>query len=170
MSWNEVKSQINKLSERDLLTVIQELYKLNKDNQRYLNSRFVVQNRHDVIQDIKDRLQKFTLQHEKQRECRKLINDYKKATSDLIGYIELCAWHAYLVADFISQFGGCEESFENGGVTSFEYACRTYLELSDNQKLLCYKFISDSLEHSRDLGCLYDMYNDYFVDIRELEA
>ena len=40
-NWTEVKKQLKYCSEKDLLGIIQDLYKLNKPNKEYLHLRFL---------------------------------------------------------------------------------------------------------------------------------
>ncbi|QGP56965.1 hypothetical protein PsalMR5_04556 (plasmid) [Piscirickettsia salmonis] len=39
-NWTEVKKQLKYCSERDLMGIIQDLYKLNKNNKDYLHLRY----------------------------------------------------------------------------------------------------------------------------------
>lgn len=172
MSWNNIKDKIKALNERDLQAIIQDLYKLNPANKRYLESRFIPQNRLEILDDIKKKLSAYTDKHHKQRECRALINEYKKASSDLIGYIDLCAYHASCVADFILNYGECGDDLANAGITSFKNACASYMQLPDNLlKQKAYFAIKHAYDNARNAhGWLYDSYNDYFSDIKDLEA
>jgi hypothetical protein len=56
MSWIEVKNQLKNVSERDMLALLQELYKLDAKNKHFLDTRFLVTRRGDIIQEIKNKL------------------------------------------------------------------------------------------------------------------
>ncbi|GIU52660.1 hypothetical protein TUM4438_45910 [Shewanella sairae] len=55
-SWLEVKKQLKYCSERDLLGLVQELYKLNSINKEYLNAKFLaginLQQKDEFIKEI----------------------------------------------------------------------------------------------------------------------
>ena len=42
MTWTAVKGHVKNLSERDLLALIQDLYKLDPKNKRFLESKFLI--------------------------------------------------------------------------------------------------------------------------------
>jgi len=39
-TWKDIRSKLSKCSERDLIGLIGDLYKLNKDNKNFLNTMF----------------------------------------------------------------------------------------------------------------------------------
>lgn len=59
MSWLEVKNQLKNVSERDMRALLQELYKLDAKNKRFLDTRFLVTKRDDIIQEIKNKISRY---------------------------------------------------------------------------------------------------------------
>lgn len=165
MSWIEVKNQLKNISDRDMLALLQELYKLDAKNKRFLDTRFLVTKRADIIQEIKDKISRYIYRHTKLKECRILINNYKKSTGDLMGYIELCLWHAACIVEFLLTFGGCGEDMENAGIVSYESACKSYLELDAVSQEKVFQIFIEVIEAAKPTGShLKDMYEDCFKE------
>ena len=163
MTWTAVKGHVKNLSERDLLALIQDLYKLDPKNKRFLESKFLTLQRAEIIKDLKDKIFRNIMRHENLRECRTLINNYKKSTGCLIGYIDFCIWHTNCIVAFIEEFGGCGEDMERSGATSNEATCISYemLNVKDQDKV--YHEFLDVVTKAKPTGsCLYEACNDYF--------
>lgn len=147
MSWSEIKTKIKSLDNRDLLAIIQDLYTMNTTNRRYLDSRFIPNNRTDIIEEIKVKLNKYTQKHKKQ-ECRSLLNDYKRASNDFEGYIRLCLYHAECVVEYHDYFLEFNDNFLKTAITSFEQACKHFSKLNEVSKPTIYSEIKQLRDKS----------------------
>lgn len=115
--WLDIKKTLSKCSERDLLKLIADLYALSKSNKVFLEARFVKND--EVLARYKSIIKKCIAPHEPWKnnqqisikDAKKVISDYKKATNDTIGLIELMVCYVEYGTDFLCEFGDMYEQY-----------------------------------------------------------
>src|SRR3990167_5025213 len=93
--WIEIKQILAQGSQNDLLGLVADLYTLSKQNKDFLNARFICDDK--AIEQYKNKVKRYlapdepwkSSQQVSLKEAKKAIGDYKKATNDRIGLIDL---------------------------------------------------------------------------------
>ncbi|MDX1924128.1 MAG: hypothetical protein SFT91_02745 [Rickettsiaceae bacterium] len=107
---------MSKCSERDLLGLIADLYALSKQNKDFLEARFIKND--EVLARYKSIIKKCIAPSEpwknnqqiSLKDAKKAISDYKKATNDAIGLIDLMVCYVEYGTDFCANLGICTSS------------------------------------------------------------
>jgi hypothetical protein len=135
IGWKEIRLKLNRMSERDLIGLIGDLYKLNKGNESYLKAKFF---------DDKETYLKYTNKIKsclvvepfekkpKLAEAKKIISDYKKANGNTEGLVNLMLHYLYCGKIMAELYG----YYENGFYGSMESMYRNTKKLIlDNPSL-----------------------------------
>ena len=126
ISWKDVRAKLTLCSERDLLTLISDLYSLDAKNKRFLEARFISKKdsltsykktiRESVHPDIEKPFQL--------REGRNAIAEYKKATGNIEGTLDLMIYYVECGTEFTLEYGDIDGPFYNSLGSMFEAAAQ----------------------------------------------
>ena len=112
-NWFKIKKAPEKCSENDLLGLISELYSLSKSNKDFLEAGFLRENQ--ILERYKSLIKKYLAQNEPWKngqqisikDAQKVLNDYKKATSNKISLIDLMVYYTECGTDFYANLVIC---------------------------------------------------------------
>jgi hypothetical protein len=116
-SWKNVRQRLNGWSKPALVALVKDLYEASADNRDFLHARFSADENTGMA------LEKYRLKIVEQffpargfgklklTEARKAIRDYRKATGNLNGTIDLMLTYVEKGTDFTLQYGDINESF-----------------------------------------------------------
>lgn len=119
IKWSEVEKQIVALDKPVLLHLIKELFDASKDNQAFFATRFLdINAQAGMLEPYRKRIvdQFFPTRGFGKlglREARKAITDYRRATKDVAGTLDLMLTYVEQGTRFTNQYGDIEESFYN---------------------------------------------------------
>ncbi|ETZ04473.1 hypothetical protein [Holospora undulata] len=110
--WLDIRKTLPKCSERDLLVLIADLYALSKQNKDFLEARFI--KNEEVLARYKSIIKKYIAPSEpwknnqqiSLKDAKKAISDYKKATNDKIGLIDLMVCYVEIWDRFFMRIWG----------------------------------------------------------------
>jgi hypothetical protein len=125
-TWTEIKKQLSAMESKELIGLIQELYKLSPNNKNFLSSRFASdQSRALILEAAKEKIRlhffpKRGYADPKPSFARQVIRDFKKTTSDFSGLIDLMLAYVEVGTEFTRQFGDMYESYYNSLVSAAE--------------------------------------------------
>ena len=117
--WQNIHRQLDDWSKPALVTLVKDLYDASPDNRDFLLARF------QADEDIGAALEKYRHKIVEQffpahgdgklklAEARKAIRDYRKATGNLTGTIDLMLTYVENGTEFTHEFGDINESFYN---------------------------------------------------------
>ena len=117
--WQNVRRQLDNGSKPALIALVKDLYDASPDNRDFLQARFQAEKnsgtalekyRHKIVEQF------FPVRgfgKLKLSEARKAIRDYRKATGNLDGTIDLMLTYVENGTEFTHQFGDINESFYN---------------------------------------------------------
>jgi hypothetical protein len=116
-SWNDIRKILNRCSPGDLLSLIGEFYSLSKANKDFLEARFLRNN--NALDRYKVQIKKYLAPNEpwksnqqiSLKDAKKILSDFKKATTDKIGLIELMVHYVECGTDFLCEFGDMYEQY-----------------------------------------------------------
>ena len=119
VKWAEIEEELNELGKPALLRLLKELYDASAGNQAFFAARFLQQGvtaemrepyRQRIIHQFfpKRGFGKLDL-----RLARQAISDYRRATSDMVGTVDLMLTYVEQGTRFTNEYGDIEESFYN---------------------------------------------------------
>jgi hypothetical protein len=132
INWSDIKCTLSKLSQSDLTKLISELYALSTQNKDFLNARFLCGN--DVLERYRKQIKEYISPIEPWKKdtqvskAKKVLSQYKKATSDDIGLLDLMVSYAEYGANFAAEYGLSYDGSE-------PYLCSVSLVFEDAVKM-----------------------------------
>jgi len=118
-AWSAIRQQIAEWSKPALLTLVKDLHDASPENRDFLRARFDAENtggealekyRRKIIEQFFPQRGDGKL---KLAESRKAIRDYRKATGNVAGTIDLMLTYVENGTEFTQQFGDINESYYN---------------------------------------------------------
>ena len=142
----ELKKELKELNEKELIQIIAELYKMNKDVQHYLSNKFGGE---AAIEDLYEKTKK-KIKDEffpdrgfgKMRlgEAKKAITNFKKLSSDTVRTIDLMLYYVELGTEFTNTNGDIDERFYDSMNSTYD---KVIEECNKNEEY--YKIFKDRL-------------------------
>jgi len=137
--WTKIKSILGAASKEELVKLIGELESLSKANASFLEARFLPSP--DSIKRDKELIQKYVSPSEpwkksqqvNLKEARKIISNYKKASNDTLGVIELMVHYVECGTGFSREFGDIGESYYSSMESMFDSALELMKKHSNNE-------------------------------------
>jgi hypothetical protein len=114
-----VRQQLNDWSKPALIALVKDLYEVSPDNRHFLQARFQAEeNTGEALEKYRRKIvdQFFPARGDgklKLTEARKAIRDYRKATGNLEGTIDLMLTYVENGTEFTREFGDINEPFYN---------------------------------------------------------
>lgn len=137
-SWGDVKTKLADFDRAGLLSLVQDLYAANKDNQAFLHARFGLGG--DVIKPYKTTIERwlwpnvFKNQDYSVAKAKKAIADFKKAVGQAEGLAELMVFFCEQASGFSDDVGLDDDSYYDALVLMFEQALNTAMSLPEPQR------------------------------------
>ncbi len=158
IKWSDIKRQLQSLEEPDLLAMIHDLFKLSVENRAFLAARLLgASTAKSLLPPYLERIERAFYKQQRHAqvqwrpgEAREAIREYRKATADPVGSLELMLTFLETGTGFTRQFGGLDEPFYNN-LTSV---------LGESERLL-----ESEGEKGREL---YHQFRDRFLDLVRL--
>ena len=117
--WQNMRRQLDNRSKPVLIALVKDLHDASPDNRDFLLARFQVEDDADAaLEKYRRKIveQFFPARGDgklKLAEARKAIRDYRKATGNLAGTIDLMLTYVENGTEFTHEFGDINESFYN---------------------------------------------------------
>lgn len=117
--WQNIRRQLDDWSKPALIALVKDLHDTSPDNRDFLLARFPAEEdasaalekyRHKIVEQFFPARGDGKL---KLAEARKAIRDYRKATGNLTGTIDLMLTYVENGTEFTHEFGDINESFYN---------------------------------------------------------
>ncbi|MFE7062053.1 DUF6155 family protein [Sutcliffiella sp. NPDC057660] len=165
---SDIKKELKDLSQKELITIISELYKNSKEVKEYFAVKYGGE---EALEELFEAAAKKIMHeffpsrgHGKLRfgVARKAIQDYKKITNDEDGTLALRIIYVEYGTEFTNTYGDIHEQFYDSMLSMFQ---TVVIECSSNEFLLN-KYndrLLEILDQSKDTGwgyhdCLCDIY------------
>lgn len=171
--WQDIRRTLASKSQRELLNLIRDLYNLRPEVQDFINARFVVSavNLKPYQKTIQEALYP-NVTHGGDiglERGRKAINDYKKATHDPIGTLDLMTHFVECGTQFASEYHYGDEAFYEDLDEMFTRVVKT---LQQSEQELVDKFLPrlrTIVREAEDIGwgygdAVYDTLEDAFPE------
>jgi hypothetical protein len=109
INQSDIKRNLSKLSSKDLTKLISELYALSPQNKDFLDAKFIGDN--NVLEKYRNQIKEYIApaepwKHDVQvSKAKKVLSQYKKATGDDIGLLDLMISYVECGANFAKEYG-----------------------------------------------------------------
>jgi hypothetical protein len=119
VKWPQIKSVLASWDKPELITLLKDLFDHSIESQAFLAARFLADGVPDaILTKYRKRIVEQFLPKRGEgkldlRAARRTIRDYRKATSDLAGTVDLMLTYVESGTEFTNQFGDINESFYN---------------------------------------------------------
>ena len=117
VKWPQIKSVLASFDKPELVALLKDLFDHSIESRAFLSARFLAGGVPDAILDkyrkhiVEQFLPKRGDGKLDLRSARRAIRDYRKATSDLAGTVDLMLTYVESGTEFTNQFGDISESF-----------------------------------------------------------
>jgi len=120
--WSNIRKRLLLLDQSELIAEIKDLYVISDENRRFLGARFLqVQDQAEaVLADYKQEIiycffgeRGISDDLPKLRDAHRLIRDYRKATKDTVGTLDLMLHYVETGTEFTNTYGDINEPFYN---------------------------------------------------------
>jgi hypothetical protein len=174
-TWTDVKSVLYKMRREELITTIDALYKLRKENKQFLHTRFKLGE--NTLDEYKQKISKGVnpsiTGKVSFKNAKQALSDYKNAIGDMEGLAELMVFYCEECAKFIRKCGVWEQYAD--ATINIWHATLKHLSKLSNVKQIHYREKLDSaLKHMGDAGwgvtdCINDYMYEYAPQIEDTE-
>src|SRR5512147_375445 len=120
--WSNIRKRLLLLDHPELIAQIKDLYAISDENRRFLEARFAQagDQAQVVLADYKQEIiycffgeRGISNDLPRLRDARRLIRDYRKATKDAVGTLDLMLHYVEVGTEFTNTYGDIDEPFYN---------------------------------------------------------
>lgn len=128
MSWTEIDKQLRELFADDVVRLMKGLHALSPQNRAWLRAKLLpVAQDSKYLEDCRRKVANYVYKETKGmpsmprfREAKKVINDYRKSTSNLRGTVDLMLTYVERGHAFTNDFGDIDEPFYDALINMLE--------------------------------------------------
>ncbi len=172
-TWTNIKSILAKKETLELMMLIKDLYALNKNNKTFVEARYL--SGEDVLKPYKKCIDE-VLYPDVMRDKpvsfsvgRRAISDYKKATKDTNGTIELMVHYVTTGTQFTLDYGDMYDEFYASLISMFHSILKLLVKTESKTQNKFAPELADIVDSVRGIGWGYHddlsgLLNDYFPD------
>ena len=163
--WPDLKKPLQEQSKAQLVKLIGDLYKLAPENRDFLHARTIPGE--ESIATYKKIVfacmwPELGQQWFEYRKAKKAISDYKKASGDEIGEIELMLHYVETANDFTCSYGDMDEQFYDSVLSMCNRVAKKIRAFPEEKRQEYRKRLCDLADSSKGIGWGY---HDELVDI-----
>ena len=137
-TWSDVKSALVDIDQKQLLKLVEDLYRFSKENQAFFHARFGVGD--DPIGPYKKIIDEcmhpdiYSNKPIQIAKAKKAISSYSKAVGDPLGITELMVFFVECGNNFTVNFGDIDEGFYDSLNGMYRRAIQKVLSLPEEQR------------------------------------
>ena len=155
-SWSDVKAKLQGFGQDGLVALIHDLYLANKDNRVFLHTRFALDG--EALEPYKRTIERwifpdiFRNAPHSVAKAKAAISDYKKATGDLLGLVELMVFYCERAAAFSSEVALDDEGYYDALVRMYGRALDGLPGLPGRERVIMLARLNEVREVCEDVG------------------
>ena len=172
-TWRDVKEVMSKKDKGELLKLVGDLYSLNKDNKVFIHSRFRIGK--EQLEPYKKVISEaiypdiYKNKSIKLSAGKKAISEYRKATKDTIGSIELMVHYLECGNQFTVNSGDIDEQFYSSLASMFKSILHALIKEPSEVQEHYFSRLERVVDSASDIGWGYydyisDLLEEYFPD------
>ena len=116
--WGPIKKKLGEFNHAGLLALIKDLYDYSADNKAFLAARFAEESDNAALEEYRQRIitqffpnPRAMFPKPDLKEARRAIREYRKATSDITGTLDLMLTYVEAGTRFTNEYGDLWEAF-----------------------------------------------------------
>jgi hypothetical protein len=127
-TWTDIKKQLSAMDSKELIGLVQELYKLSPTNKDFLSARFATaESRGAILEEAKEKIRrqffpKRGFGDPKASVVRQILREYQKATNDFPGLIDLKLTYVESGTEYTNEYGDIDDPFYSSLISVAEEA------------------------------------------------
>ena len=138
ISWQDIRRKLKHCNERDLVGMIGDLYKLNKENKYYIHAKFFDDKA--TFNQYKEIITKSLIfepfeAKPKLSVARKVITDYKKANDNIQGLLDLMLHYLDCGTYMANRYGYYENGFYGSMRSMFKSSVKEASQLPEKKDM-----------------------------------
>ena len=155
-SWSDVKARLHGFSQDGLVALIHDLYLAGKDNRVFLHTRFALDG--DALEPYKRAIDRwifpdiFRNAPHSVSKAKAAISDYKKATGDVPGLVELMVFYCERAASFSSEVALDDAGYHDALVRMFGRALDAIPGLPGRERIVMLARLNEVRDICEDVG------------------
>lgn len=159
VNWSSVKSALSGFERESLLALIRDLHAFSPGNRQFLHARLKLEQ--DPVAERKELIAEcmspdvYRNQPVQISKAKKAISDYRRATGDVVGEIDLMTHFVECGNQFTLEFGDIDEPFYDALVGMYVRAVTAILQLPGLQQEPLRKRLLDVARSSEGIGWGY---------------
>jgi hypothetical protein len=164
-SWSDVKSAVVNLDQKQLLTLVADLYRFSTENQAFFHARFGVGD--DPLAPYKKTIDEcmypdvYKNKPIQISKAKRAISNYSRAVGDPLGETELMVLFVESGNKFTVNFGDKDEGFYDALNRMYQRAIKKVLSLPEKHRRVFQERLKDIMTSSSGIGWGYhDMLSD----------
>jgi hypothetical protein len=167
-TWSQIKARLSSLDQKELLDIIRDLYRLNKDNKVFLTTQFGLGFSEALAEPYRRAIRReFNPDRGFPRlnlgTARKALNDFKKANADPQATLDMMIYYVEQGVACTLQYGDIDEPFYSSLEGVFEDAV-ALLRQMDNPEITS-EFYPRLERIVKDTGGIGWGFHDYLVEV-----
>ncbi|UCZ54000.1 DUF6155 family protein [Bacillus shivajii] len=167
----ELKKELKELDKKELIKLITELYKLNKDVKQFVSLKY---NREELVNELYEEA-KVKIENEffpersmpklRLKEAKNAINRFKKLTEDEFKTLDLMLFYVENGVEFTVSFGDIDENFYGSMVNMYDHVVDKCID-NENYYQTFAKRLEDVVEDTGGVGWgFHDALTDIYYSI-----
>ncbi|MFA9558175.1 DUF6155 family protein [Evansella sp. AB-rgal1] len=178
----ELNKALKDLNQKELIQLIADLYKVNKDAQQFLSAKFLGETAVEAsFTSAKRKIQDEFFPNRGEGKLRlsvakKAISDFKKLTNDSQRTVDLMLYYVELGTEFSHTYGYIDDSFYSSMVSMYEKVVdecikdeKHYHSLNQRMYNVLTMSQDDNYSYAIAIESLYLSIEDYYEDEDEIE-
>lgn len=175
-TWTDVKSVLAQMRREELISTIDALYKLRKENKQFLHTRFKLGE--NALDEYKQKISKGVNPSSVKtkisfKNARQALSDYKNAIGDPEGLAELMVFYCQECTEYIRQYGVWEQ-YADATVNIWFDTLKHITKLSPAKQLHYWKKLESALIRMGDVGwgvndCINEFMSEFAPQVEEPE-
>ena len=140
LTWSQVKAKLSSASQKELLDIIRDMYKLNPDNKVFLSSHLHIGDTQD-LSELYRRIIRNEFNPDRGfprlnlKAARKALNDFKKASADPKAVADLMVYYVEQGVQCTLQYGDIDEGFYSSLESVFSDAIELITKTGDTEMI-----------------------------------
>ncbi len=155
----DIKKSLQNLEKEEFIQLVKDLYALSKENKSFLSARFDRDNK-DILLEYKNKViepfypKRGGIGKLQLRPAKNAISDYKKASNDLLGTLDLMLTYVEAGTKFTTEYGYINENFYNS-LESVLYDFKNLINTKSQDYLDYFRERLEKLSQNSDKGWGY---------------
>ena len=159
LTWAQVKAVLDGRPEKEVRELLRDLYRLSEENREFVHARLLTDPAAitPYLKTVEDGVYPDAFRGKPVclADARRAITNYRRATGDPVGTLELMMRYVECGTEFTVDFGGVDERFSSSLTTMFDHAVQMVRALPEPLRLPHLKRLRHVVDRAGAVGWGY---------------